>query len=309
MYENRIIEITNSPSLIMRILQWLIRMVVNLKNVNESNCTRHRLRIDRLAGILQKLRGVKYEPVSSDGVNGEWMIPDKVTDDCTLYYLHGGGFVVCSFKTHRRMIAAIAKKADVKAFAIDYRKTPEHRFPSALEDAVKGYEYLLKSGIAPENIVIAGDSAGGGLAVATLVSLRDMGIPLPAAAVCISPWADLEGTGASLKKNAATEYLLDEDSVKIWGKIYAGKADVRHPLVSPIYADLSGLPPLFIQVSSSEILLDDSVRLFERALECGTKATLEKWNGLIHVWHFHQFMPEARKAIKNISYFINAHIG
>jgi acetyl esterase/lipase len=196
----------------------------------------------------------------------------------------------------------------VKAFAINYRLSPENPFPAAIDDAVKGYQYLLQKGYNPKKIFIAGDSAGGGLTVTTLLKLKEENIPLPAAAICIAPWTDMEGKSSSLVTNAKTELLLEPTSIDMWAKAYAGTESLRHPLVSPIHADLSGLPPLYIQVSSSEMLLDDAIRLHEHALACGVDSTLEIWNGLIHVWHVHTFLPEARQAIRNIAAFAGKHL-
>ena len=166
----------------------------------------------------------------------------------------------------------------------------------------------MKKGFNPENILIAGDSAGGGLTIATLLKLREKNLPLPAAAACIAPWVDLEGTGQSITANAKTEKLLNGESILLWGKVYAGNESIRHPLVSPIHADLTGLPPLLIQVSAAEILLDDSVMLHKKALTCGVNSTLEIWNGLIHVWQIHTFLPETQKAIRHIAVFAGKHL-
>lgn len=302
------IHISHSPSLRARLTQGAIAMMTNMTKIDLKNYKFHRDKLDRMSDLVPKVKSVSYLPERVDDFTAEWMIPAQSRKDQILYYLHGGGYALCSVGTHRRLIATLACVAQMKAFAINYRLAPEHPFPAALDDAVKGYEHLLQRGFSPKKIFIAGDSAGGGLAIATLLELRQKGMPLPAAAACISPWADLEGTGSSHITNTKTEKLLDLPSVRLWGKAYAGKESTRHPLISPIYADLSGLPPLYIQVSSSEILLDDSVRLHARALECGVDSTLEKWKGLIHVWHVHTFLPEARTALKNIAKFAARHI-
>jgi acetyl esterase/lipase len=244
-----------------------------------------------------------------DELSATWITPQHLAADEIMYYLHGGGYVIGSINTHQRLIATIARKMKVKGFAINYRLSPEYPFPAAVEDALKGYEFLLKQGYSSKKIFIAGDSAGGGLAIATLLELKKKSIPLPCAVVCISPWVDLEGTGNSHTINAATEKLLDIRSVHRWGKAYAGNESLRHPQISPIYADLTGLPPLLIQVSTSELLLDDAVRLHEKAVSSGVDSTLEKWNGLVHVWQVHTFLPEAKKAISNIAAFANRYLG
>jgi len=178
-----------------------------------------------------------------------------------------------------------------------------------VEDATKAYRWLLKQGIGPEKIIVAGDSAGGGLTLATLLALRDAGDPLPAAAVCISPWTDLEITGESMVTKADVDPMIRPQDAKGGAERYHGKADPGHPLISPINADLSGLPPLLVQVGTSEVLLSDSTRLAEQARAAGVDVTLEEWEEMIHVWHFFAFiLPEAQQAIERIGEFVKAKV-
>lgn len=263
--------------------------------------------------LSQFVRSLITQPVDAlpvnagrDGsVKGEWL---QLTDDPrqTVYYLHGGGYVACSPKTHRPFTSALSRAANARVFALDYRLAPEHRFPAAVEDAVAGYRWLLDQGVDPREIVIGGDSAGGGLTVATLVALRDAGERLPRAAFVLSPWADLGATGRSLDANDERDPMFYGDAIRWMAPVYTGAASPRDPLVSPIYADLSKLPPLLIYVSDTEVLLDDSVRLADRAKHCGVSVDLRVWSDLPHVWPiFVAFkLPESFQALGEIAEFI-----
>ncbi len=249
---------------------------------------------------------VDAQPVNEGSVKGEWLqVPDDPQQ--TVYYLHGGGYVACSPKTHRPFTAALSRAANARVFALDYRLAPEHRFPAAVEDAVAGYRWLLDHGVDPQEIVIGGDSAGGGLAMATLVALRDAGERLPRAAFVLSPWTDLAVTGRSLDANDESDPMFYGDAIRWMAPVYVGDASPRNVLVSPIYADLSNLPPLLIYVSDTEVLLDDSVRLADRAKKCGVSVDLRVWSDLPHVWPiFVAFkLPESFQALGEIAQFIN----
>lgn len=238
-----------------------------------------------------------------------WIVPHKANKSVVMLYLHGGGYATGSVNTHKALIAKIAKKTGVLALAIDYRLAPENPFPAALEDAVAAYDYLLAQGYLPENIFISGDSAGGGLTLATLLALKEAHKPLPATAVCLSPWTDLAVTGDSVTEKAHKDPLLLGHLLSEWGKRYAGDEPTTHPLISPLYADLSGLPPLLLQVGTDEVILDDSIRFAQKAREQGADVTLKVWQDMIHVWHFHwRILPEANKAIKEIANFVKKHI-
>jgi acetyl esterase/lipase len=225
-----------------------------------------------------------------------------------MLYLHGGGYALGSLNTHRVLVSWIARAAKTRALAIDYRLAPEYPFPAAIEDSVAAYRWLLSIGADPTRMTIAGDSAGGGLAVATLISLRDAGTPLPAAAVCISPWVDMEVCGESIQSKADVDPMLERKGILELAQIYLGGTDPRHPLASPIHADLKGLPPLLIQVGTAEALLDDAVRLARCGQSAGVKVVLEQWQDMIHVWHtYATILPEARQAIQRIGEFVQEH--
>lgn len=227
----------------------------------------------------------------------------------TLLYLHGGGYVVGNARGYRGLAAAIGTTAGANAFAIDYRLAPEHRFPAAIDDAAAAYRALVARGHDPRRIVIAGDSAGGGLTVATLLRLRDAGVELPAAAFLISPWADLGLTGASMLGKAAADPSLTEAGLRSMAAHYLDTTAATDPAASPIHADLTGLPPLLIHVGSAEVLLDDAVRLAAAAGRDDVAVRLEIWPGLIHVWHAFAFMlPEGAAAIATAGAFLREHL-
>jgi acetyl esterase/lipase len=247
----------------------------------------------------------KCTPVSAGGVPAEWIAGPGAADDRVILYLHGGGYVMGSIATHREMVARLSKASGARALALDYRLAPEHPFPAAVDDAVAAYRWLLSQNIKPSRIVVAGDSAGGGLTLATLVALRDAKVPLPAAGVCISPWADMEGTGASMTTRAKADPVVQKQGLLGMAQLYLGGKDPRSPLAAPLYANFEGLPPLFIHVGDAETFLDDSTRVAEKAKRAGVKVDLEIWPEMPHVWHlFAPFLPEGQQAIEKIGKYV-----
>jgi epsilon-lactone hydrolase len=250
---------------------------------------------------------VTCEPVIAGGVAAEWIAAPGAVQDRVILYLHGGGYVIGSINTHRAMIARIARVSNARALAIDYRLAPEHPFPAAVDDATAAYKWLLAEGYKPGKIVIAGDSAGGGLTLAALVALRDSGQPMPAGAVPISPWTDLEGTGESVRSRAAKDPMVTQANLAESAKQYYGAHDPKDPLVSPLHANFRGLPTMLIHVGDAEILLDDATRVAERAKLAGVDVELEVWDDMIHVWHvFAKLLPEGQQAIDKIGKFVIA---
>jgi len=244
--------------------------------------------------------------------NGEWIEPvspdQKARTRCILY-LHGGGYIAMSARTHRALTSRLATFGDASLFALDYRLAPEHPYPAALDDALAAYRALIARGTAASRIVVAGDSAGGGLALAMLVALRNAGDTLPAAAVLFSPWTDLAATGQSIVTNNTTDALFFGSWVAQTARHYLGHTPATNPLASPVYADLRGLPPLLIQVSDSEVLLDDSRRVAGNARLCGVDVTLQIWSDQPHGWHiFAPILPEARAALRDAGAFIRTRI-
>ncbi len=250
-------------------------------------------------------RGAVISPVNNGHVKGEWSGWGGETES-TLYYIHGGGYVALSPETYRNFTLELARAGVSSVFAVDYRLAPEHLFPAPVEDAVAGYRWLLEQNVDPRKMIIGGDSAGGGLTMATLIALRDQRLPLPAGAFCLSPWADLGVTGKSIETNTNRDCMFHGEGVRRVAPVYLGDASPTNPLASPIYGDLTGLPPLLIYVSDSEVLLDDSIRLAEKARACGVQTELRVWNDLPHVWPvLARFgVPEARTVVEELGQFI-----
>jgi len=251
---------------------------------------------------------VKQEPVRAGGVPGAWFTPPDPRPAAAVLYLHGGGYVMGSIATHRSLIARLARAAGLRVLALDYRLAPEHPFPAAIEDATVAYHWLRGGGIPASGIAFAGDSAGGGLVLGTLVSLRDAGDPLPAAAVCLSPLADLELTGASAR-GGIDDPMVSRAGTQKMAEAYLQGQDPRDPRASSIHADFKGFPPLHIEVGTREILLDDAKRVAERARRALVDVTLELGEGLTHVWQLHPHLPESGASIARIATFLRARLG
>lgn len=239
-------------------------------------------------------------------LEAEWLRPRGAHPTRVLLYLHGGGYVLGSLNTHRSMVGSLAQRCGLNALTINYRKAPDHPFPAALDDAKRAYRWLLRQGHRAHDIVVAGDSAGGGLALALLLALRDAGDMMPAAAVGLSPWTDLNLPMTALRRVAREEGLLLEAlQMRTWGPLYARKTPLIHPLLSPAQADLHGLPPLLIQVSSAEVLYEDVLKFVDKARAAGSKVTLQPFEGLVHWWHlFWRVVPEARQALDQVASFV-----
>jgi epsilon-lactone hydrolase len=226
-----------------------------------------------------------------------------------LLFFHGGGYCSGSIVSHRGMVTEAGRAARARTLAVGYRLAPEHPFPAAIEDARSAYRFLLDQGIAPSRIVIGGDSAGGGLTLALMTSVRDAREPLPACAWLVSPWVDLQMIGASLAEKAVADPLISKSYLEELASAYLAGADPAHPLVSPLNADLAGLPPLLVQVGSAETLLDDAVRIARRAGAADVRVNLEIWPHMIHAWHLWAAQLEAgRRAIASAGAFIRAHL-
>ena len=266
-----------------------------------------RAQYERAEKVFPTPPDVKVEQVTAPTVPAEWLTPPGARAGTAVLYLHGGGYVIGSPRSHRHLAAALGVAAQAPVLLPDYRLAPEHPFPAAVDDAVAAYRWLLGRSIAPAQIVIAGDSAGGGLTVATLLALRDAGVPLPAAGVCISPWVDLTGSGASYRTRAAADPIVKRESIDGMAGDYLAGQDAKMPLASPLFADLRGLPPLLIHVGDDEVLLDDAVQLAERAQKAGVDATLDVWDKMVHVWHwFFPMLDEGQAAIDRIGAFVRA---
>jgi monoterpene epsilon-lactone hydrolase len=252
---------------------------------------------------------VTVEPVTANGVRAEWTSTPQDDRAAALLYLHGGGYVIGSLDSHRHVVSEGGRAAKAPALALDYRLAPEHPFPAAVEDAVSGYRYLLSREIRPGRIAIAGDSAGGGLVVAAMLAIRDAGLAQPACGWCISPWVDMEGIGETMSTRAAADPMVQRDGLLEMARLYLGGGNPRSPLAAPIYADLTGLAPLLIQVGAAETLLDDAIRLAKVAGAADVRVDLQIWPEMVHVWHlFHPELEAGRRAIEQGGAFVRACI-
>lgn len=247
--------------------------------------------------------------VSADGIDAEWIVPADAPPDKAVLYFHGGGFRLGSVSSHRDLIARIAEASRCRVLAINYRLAPEHRFPAALEDARAAFDWLRGEGFKPENIALAGDSAGGNLVLTTMLRLRDRGQPLPTAGVLMSPWTDLAATGESYLSRAAADPIHQRSMILALAKNYLGEGgDAFNPLASPLYADLSGLPPLLIQAGDRETVRDDATMLATKAKAAGVDAELQVFDGMIHVFQMFPEIPQAAEAIAAIAAFLRRHL-
>jgi epsilon-lactone hydrolase len=253
---------------------------------------------------------VGVEPVTANGVRAEWTTTPNDARDAALMYLHGGGYVIGSLDSHRHLVAEAGRACGTAALALDYRLAPEDPFPAAVDDALAGYRFLLARGMAPGRIAIAGDSAGGGLVVSAMLAIREAGLPQPACGWCISPWVDMEAVGETMTSRAAADPTVQRAGLLDMAKLYLNGADPRSPLAAPIYADLSGLAPLMLQVGACETLLDDALRLAGVAGAAGVRVDLQIWPEMIHVWHlFHPELKAGLKAIESGGAFVRGMIG
>jgi acetyl esterase/lipase len=284
-----------------------VREMLSAADLDRLTVTERRAAAESIAS--QPPQGTTIEPVDAGGAGAEWVVAAGADSDRVLLYLHGGAYQIGSPATHRSMVARLSGAAGARVLSVDYRLAPEYPFPAAVNDAVAAYRWLLAGGTDPAVIAIGGDSAGGGLALATLVALRDAGDPLPAAAVVLSPWTDLALTGESLQTRAAVDVLIKPAGMAETAQAYLAGQDPRHPYASPLYADLHGLPPVLIHVGDAEVILDDSTRFAARARDHGVDVTLEVWDEMPHVWHaFAGLLPEADQAIECIGSWLTERI-
>ncbi|WMX17500.1 MULTISPECIES: alpha/beta hydrolase [unclassified Aureispira] len=256
-------------------------------------------------------KSVKVKYFNIEGVEAARFIPRKSKyAHKIVLYLHGGGYTSGSIKSHAGLIGKIASETGIPHIAINYRLAPEHTYPAALNDAIKAYLWLIeKEHFNPKDIILMGDSAGGGLTLSTLLKIKKMGLENPLAAVVISPWTDLTVSGDSALSNPEKDPILDVAKAREWGQWYAGNTPLEHPFVSPLFGDLSDLPPILIQVGTEEILLSDAVRFAAFAAMKDSDVTLMIEDGMSHVWHFFwQYIPEAKTAIQNIAQYLDKKI-
>jgi monoterpene epsilon-lactone hydrolase len=245
-----------------------------------------------LASLFEPETGVTVEE-TQEGPAGEWLIPEQASEDHALLYLHGGGFVLGSPAVYRHLTTRLAQAARMRTLVPDYRLAPEHPFPAGLDDAVAAYEHLLASGREPEQIAVAGDSAGGGLTVSLLLACKERGLPMPGAALLFSPWLDLAGTGESTTERASRDPLIRPEDLLRYAELYLDGKKPDSPLASPLCGDLSGLPPTTVYVGTEEVLFDDSERFVAAARQAGVRVTYSVGERMPHVWpYFAPMLPE-----------------
>ncbi len=281
-------------------------MALGSPNEEVSDVLQIRAPIDGLSRLPTLLNATRT-PIMAGPVPGEWVDVANSSAERIILFLHGGGYVFGSPTTHRLLTATIARTSGARVLSLDYRLAPEHPFPAAVEDAWAAYWWLLSQNFDPKQIVVIGDSAGGGLSVALMLALRDAGLPLPAGAVLMSPWVDLSLQADSIHKNEGSDYL-NEVGLRSAARMYAEGCDVKAPLISPLFADLHGLPPILIQTGTAEVLYDDARRFAQHAKEDGVTVEFEEWEDMVHVFQFWYLMePKARQAVHHIGEFVRRH--
>ncbi len=262
--------------------------------------------IDAMGQMASPPDGCVVEETNVGGVHAEKITPKGADADRTIFYLHGGGYCIGGSASHRTMVARMARAAGAVAYVIDYRMGPENPFPAAVDDGLSAWRALLAAGRDPSKTVIAGDSAGGGLTMATAVAARDAGLPLPAGLHVISPWVNLTNTGRAYAAKGGSDFILSQQGLDEFRDNYLGRADPKTPLASPLFADLTGLPPLLIQVGSEEVLLSDAAGLAEAAGLAGMDVTLRVWPHMIHIWPFFPMLSAGGRAIAESTDWIKA---
>ncbi|MEA2061560.1 MAG: alpha/beta hydrolase [Thermodesulfobacteriota bacterium] len=265
-------------------------------------------RIDASGSTLKTDSKTGVKKFYINHIPAAWISPDNSRKSTVMLYLHGGGFIAGSIKSHRDLATRIARASRVSAVIIEYRLAPEHPFPAGLDDSLTAYEWLLSHGFASDKICLAGDSAGGGLALSLLLKIKEKKLPMPCAAALISPWTDHTCNNPSHRKNQKKDPMINQYMLFHASRLYTGGKNLDHYLVSPANADFKGLCPLLVQAGSLEVLMDDAVHLAEKAKNAGVKVTLEIWPDMFHVWHFFsRFLVQGREAVSEIGKFIQSH--
>ena len=263
--------------------------------------------IKRMVNNVKLPADITRSHVSADGVQCEWLVPDDSPTDKVLLYIHGGGFVLGLTSLHLEMAAYLGKKLGMRVLMVDYRVAPEYPFPAPLDDCVTAYRWLVKQGMSAQNIVVAGDSAGGNLTITTLMALRDAGDPLPAAGACLSPVGNMEDRGGLFK--GEHDPLLHPRAAKLYNKSYVGSNDPCTPLISPVFGDWRGLPALLVHCGEDEILRDDGIEIEKLAKAAGVDVRLEIYPRMWHVWQLYPDLPQAVESLDDIAGFLKSHIG
>lgn len=302
-------------SLRSRIFIWLIRnrhlLQLKLKPevVDETfSVTEFRKGVDKVTARMKMPKGVATRETDANGIHAEWILPEQSRGGKALLYIHGGGFISGSCRTHRMHVAKFAIESGLESLVFDYRLAPEHPFPAALEDCVSVYMWLLEQGYDASEVVVGGESAGGTLTLSLLLALKERGASLPKAAFSISPVTDLRCQADSFARNLRND-IAPEGASELWTSYYIGDNDPMSPLVSPLMGDFQGLPPLHVCVGTREIHLDDCVNVADRARQHGVDVTLSKWPGMVHAFPIMSpLFPEAKQALSEISAFARRHL-
>jgi epsilon-lactone hydrolase len=281
---------------------------MKLLNISELPIDLCREGLAKMMSFFEPPAGCILEKVDAGGAKALWVNVAKTKKEATILYLHGGGYTMGSSLTHVALTGTLSDLSQLRFLSVDYRLAPEDPYPAAVEDAVRAYRWLLEQGVPAKSIVIGGDSAGGGLTFATMLELKSKGDPLPAAAFAISPWVDLAITGETVVTKAEVDPMITESGLYYMAALYAKDADLRSPLISPLYADLSGLPPVLIHVGINEMLLSDSRRMAKALVRASVNCVLREWEGLFHVFHSVLTLPEASMANQELAAFIKTHI-
>lgn len=269
-----------------------------------DNFYRRSLRIGKVA------KGTRIKTEKLGGCSGELLVATNSKGGPVILHFHGGGYVFASAHTHRGFVSQILARSGGAAFVLDYRRAPENPYPAALDDAVLAYKSLLARSIPPEKIAFAGESAGAGLALATMLRAREESLPMPSCAALVSPWVDLSHSGASITENAGRDVLLRKEQLMSWAEMYAANMDRRDPLLSPLYGDHTGFPPVWISIERDELLFSETCLLADRMKKFGVEVQLEVGEGLMHVWpFFYSVLPEGRKTIRRMADFIKSKAG
>lgn len=303
---------SSSPIMVSLLNAFLRSPMAPALDVSPGKIERSRKSMDFFGRSMPVAKGVLIEPAVYGNVSCQVHRPAKAPSNRVMLYFHGGGYCVGSPQSHRHLVARLALETGLSVIAVEYRKAPEHPYPAAIEDALAVYQAVLDQGIRASNTFLAGDSAGGNLVLQTLLGIKEKQLPLPAAGCCISPWTDMTLSGATIRSNATTDYLLSPELLRDFAHCYSAQHPASDglacPGLSPLFADFSGLPPLLIQAGSEEILLDDSLRLAEQAQAAGVEVTLQIWERMQHVWHYSfRFLKDGQLAIAEIGRFVDRY--
>lgn len=288
----------------------LLRKIVERHNPSDNQTVQEmRATLKAAVGHFVPVRGTTTSSVVVNGVPGEWVKTPNSRDEFVILYLHGGGYVAGSAEIYRSLTSKIADEFNARVLAIDYRLAPEHPFPAALDDAVAAFGGLVADNYDPSQIAIVGDSAGGGLSIATLMALRNTGQQQPACAVALCPFADLTISNETYSTLSSFDPSTNFNHIKRMASCYSGDNDPRNPAISPVFGDFSDLAPLLIQAAGRDLILGHAIRIYERATAAGAVCELDLWEEMIHVWHiYHSMVPEGAEAIEKAAIFCKAHL-